>query len=241
MYNLGGNGITGEENKLSRKDIKEVLGELLKSGDKGIISAAIKKYRPRQAVNALFPFIYNSAPVVKWGAITAMGEAVGFMAEEDLESARNVIRRLMWNLNDESGGIGWGSPEAMAEILAGNDSLAIEYHKILLSYANENGNFQENEIIQRGVLWGIGRIAEKYPDLVKKSAVDVIKFLDSDDPLVRAYAVRIVGILRLREVRSKLDSILNDDSEIQIFIDRELINCRVKDMVNEAMNNLDTK
>ncbi|MBN2059857.1 MAG: HEAT repeat domain-containing protein [Deltaproteobacteria bacterium] len=177
-------------------------------------------------------------PSVKWGAITAIGEVVGLMADEDLESARNIIRRLMWNLNDESGGIGWGSPEAMAEILFRNKTLATEYHHMLLSYINEEGNFQESELMQRGVLWGIGRIAGKYPELVKKSAADIIKFLDSDDPAVRAYSARLAGLLGLQEARFRLESLLNDEHEIQVFIDSKLINCRVKNVVSEAIERL---
>jgi hypothetical protein len=57
-------------------------------------------------INTLFSFLYNSDPAIKWNAATAMGAAVARLAHEDTESARVIIRRLMWNLNDESGGIG---------------------------------------------------------------------------------------------------------------------------------------
>ena len=114
-----------KNNRPSCRDIKEVLAKLLKTGDQELISAGIKEYRPRQTVNALFSYIYSNVPEVRWGAITAMGKVVGLMAEEDMESARNIIRRLMWNLNDESGGIGWGSPEAMAEILIQNNTICM--------------------------------------------------------------------------------------------------------------------
>jgi len=40
------------------------------------------------------------------------------LTEKEMESARVIMRRLMWSLNDESGDIGWGAPEAMAEIIA---------------------------------------------------------------------------------------------------------------------------
>ncbi len=71
-------------------------------------------------------------------------------AEEDMESARVIMRRLMWSLNDESGGIGWGSPEAMGEIIASHDGLAKEYAHVLISYVWEEGNFLEYEPLQRG-------------------------------------------------------------------------------------------
>jgi len=53
-----------------------------------------------------------------------MGRVVSSLAEKDMESARVVMRRLMWNLNEESGGIGWGCPEAMGETMARSAPLA---------------------------------------------------------------------------------------------------------------------
>ena len=49
-------------------------------------------------------------------AASALGKAVSRMADEHIEEARNVVRRLMWHMNEESGNIGWGIPEAFAEI-----------------------------------------------------------------------------------------------------------------------------
>jgi len=98
----------------------------------------------RGVVNPLFSFFYNTEELVKWRAITAMGAVVARLADEDLESARIVMRRLMWNLNDESGGIGWGSPEAMGEIMARHDILAKEYACRQVIFSNTrccNGGF----------------------------------------------------------------------------------------------------
>ena len=95
---------------------------------------------PRKIVNGLFPLLYSQDEIVKWRAVTFMGLFVRNLAEEDMESARDVVRRLRWTLNDESGGIGWGSPEAMGEILTCHEGLAGEYAPILLSYANRDGN-----------------------------------------------------------------------------------------------------
>ncbi len=86
-----------------------------------------------------------------------------------MEKARIVLRRIMWNLNDESGGIGWGSPEAMGEILGQSPELAREFNSILFSYLDPDGNYLEHEMLQRGVLWGIGTYLESNPqDLNKK-------------------------------------------------------------------------
>ncbi|MBU2622772.1 MAG: HEAT repeat domain-containing protein, partial [Proteobacteria bacterium] len=113
-----------------------------------------------------------------------MGDVVSSVADADIESARVVMRRLMWNLNDESGGIGWGSPEAMGEIIARNMQLGEEFSRILISYINKDGNYLENEVLQQGVIWGIGRIAGVKPHLMRDSFVFLIPSLDSCDAML---------------------------------------------------------
>ena len=102
----------------------------------------------------------------KWPAVTVMGILTAELAERDLESARVVMRTLTWNLTEESGGIAWGVPESMAEVMACHETLASEYAPILVSYAREDGNFLEYEPLQRGVTWGLGRLAQVRHDLV---------------------------------------------------------------------------
>jgi HEAT repeat protein len=189
-----------------------------------------------QFINSLLSFLYNEDPVVKWNAVLAVGAAVSNIAEDDIESARVIIRRLMWNLNDESGGIGWGSVEAMGEILANNNTLAREYSGILLSYARKDGNFQEHELMQRGVLWAIGRLSQVSPELLKKSALGhILPYLDSGDAVVRGLAAWVSGLLGIKDAKSRLEELEKDESEIQVFINDKLIKRRVRDMAEAAL------
>ncbi len=128
----------------------------------------IKGVSARRVVNPLFSFLCSNDELLKSRAVTAMGIVVSRLADHEMESARIVMRRLMWSLNDESGGIGWGAPEAMGEIMARHSKLADEYHKILISYSKPGTNFIEHESLQEGVLWGIARLAQARPDLVER-------------------------------------------------------------------------
>ncbi len=187
-------------------------------------------------INALCSFLYHKNPVIKWNAVTAFGSAVSSLADTDIESARNIIRRLMWNLNDESGGIGWGSVEAMGDILAKNPALAREYWPILLSYAREDGNFQENEQMQRGVLWAIGRLCQVRPEMPGDTAAKhIMPFLGSADAHVRGLAARVMGCLKAEESRPVLEQLNADESAIRIFHGDNIIDTRVKDLAQEAL------
>jgi hypothetical protein len=117
----------------------------------------------RQVINPLFACFCHRDLLLRWRAVTAMGLVVSRLADQNMESARVVLRRFMWNLNEESGGIGWGCPEAMGECMARSERLADEYGCILLSYLHPGRNFIEHPALQQGVLWGIGRLAHARP------------------------------------------------------------------------------
>lgn len=128
----------------------------------------IHQFPPLKVVNALFSFLVNINEIIKKHTVIAMGEVVSKLAGKDIESARIVMRRLMLSLTEESGGIGWGSPEAMGEIMARSEKLAEEYHKILISYTKDGGNFLDFEGLQKGVITGLKRLAEVHPNMVKE-------------------------------------------------------------------------
>jgi hypothetical protein len=129
--------------------------------------------------------------MVKWLAVTALGQIVAAVADEEMEAGRVVMRRFMWMLNDESGGIGWGAPEAMGEIMACHAGLAAEYAHMLVANMREEGNFLELPMLQRGLLWGIGRLAAVRPGLMqdKNAGLYLLPYLDSPDQEVRGLAV----------------------------------------------------
>ncbi len=170
-----------------------------------------------------------------------MGFFVQELVEEDMESARNVVRRLMWNLNDESGGIGWGSPEAMGEILTCHEGLAGEYAPILLSYANKDGNYLELPMLQRGLLWGIARFSETRPHVVRNSKSLFFPYLESEDPAVRGHAARIVGLIGTTEDRDRLFPLLKDNSAYTTYFDYRCMRCIVGETVREALLNIEKK
>jgi hypothetical protein len=148
------------------------------------------------------------------------------------------MRRLMWQLNDESGGIGWGCPEAMGEILARHERLAKEYAHILISYTRPEGNYLEHEVLQRGLLWGIGRLSQVRPELVKDAAQYIIPYLKSPDANVRGLAALIMGLLEVKEARPSLEQLTDDKAELKTYIDHRFIKNRVKELAEEALKKL---
>src|SRR6056297_408046 len=183
--------------ELTGRQLKKRIRHLMASdADTGEVLAALDGLAPRVAVNPLFACFYAMAPRIKWRAIAAMGYVVSRLAEHEMESARVVMRRLMWNLNDESGGIGWGSPEAMGEIMAQNPKMAEEYGSILASYIQPDKNYLEHEGLQRGVIWALGRLAERRPEMMAGADPFLEPLLSASDPFHRGYAAWALGNLK---------------------------------------------
>jgi HEAT repeat protein len=193
----------------------------------------------RILVSPLFGALHQMEPRVHWTAVRVMGAVAAELASEDLEGARVVMRRMMWNLNDESGGIGWGVPEAMAEVLVRHEGLAREFVNILASYTREDANYLEHEPLQKGLLWGIARLAAARPGLLKAAGPDLLPFLESRDPAVRGLAAHAAGLLGMEEARPHLQRLLEDEAEIQDDLAGLLPSASVRDLASEAVERMD--
>jgi HEAT repeat protein len=200
----------------------------------------LKSLPPRRAINPLLSAFYQGDLTIRWRAISAFGLVVNALAEEDMEAARVVMRRLMWSLNDESGGIGWGAPEAMGEIMACHSGLAGEFSAILVSYIREDGNFLEYEPLRSGALWGIARLADANPRVLKdrESAKHVRPYLFSEDPVSRALAAWAMGSLGGPADCPALRALVPDTTEVTLFRDRMVLRQTVGEIAHQAEGRL---
>jgi hypothetical protein len=230
----------------SRK-IKQDILAALKSDAPGEIRQYLDSLPVKDVVNGLFSAICRGDETVRWNGIISMGYSVARLADEDMEEARIVMRRLLWSLNDESGGIGWGAPESLAEIMVCHDGLAQEYVHMLVSYMQpdgeelfQDGNQLEHEILQRGLLWGIGRLAEEKSSLLRNRDVPVclVPYLDSADPTVRGLAARSLGLLQYGGSVEQLEKLQGDLSMVKYYDNGRLLTVSVDDLVCQALERI---
>ena len=145
----------------SYRKIKKKVFNLLSQDDFAEALKEINRLPARKVINPLISFLCSIDEKIERRAAVAIGAVTAKLANHDIESARVIMRRLTWSLNDESGGIGWGAPEAMAEIMAGNKRLDNEYRKILISYSEPGKNYLDTEGLQKSVRRGLKRLVCK--------------------------------------------------------------------------------
>ena len=221
--------------KLGGRAIKREVFAILQSDDFQQSLSELAQWPARQVVNPLLSSLLNADEQIKWRGVTALGEVVSRLADQDMESARVVMRRLIWMLNDESGGIGWGVPETMGEIMARHEGLAREYVCMLISYVNEDGNFLELEPLQRGAVWAIGRLAQVRPSMVQEAGTHLLSFLGSSDPVLRGITVWTLGLLGTGAARPHLEGLTRDDTEMTLYLNGVPAAHTVGELAKEAL------
>lgn len=231
----------------SRAIKKEVLSLLKAEGGLEPVFRELKQYRAIDAVNVLFSAICHGDSHLRWVAVSCMGEGVTRMAKEDMESARVMMRRLLWSLNDESGGIGWGAPESMAEIMCRHDGLAEEYVHMLLSYMLEDGeeicqdgNYLEHVLLQRGLIWGVSRLAACRPDLLKDRGIATAlpPYLSAGDTEVRGLAVLAAARLKLAATRPMLEKLIQQADEFVVYEDGSFVMMEIGKLARQGLEEL---
>ncbi len=211
---------------MSKRRLKQEIRVLLGRENLAEIAAGLTAYRPEDCLSPLFAALCSIDPLVHWHAVSGFGMVIRPLAEGNIEAARVVMRRLLWSLNDESGGIGWGAPQAMAEIIANQPQLAEEYLHMLLSYTREDGdglfqdgNYIELPMLQRGLLWGIGRLCPLYGNRIGRDGghARLASYLSSSDSVVRGMALWCLGRLAAEGMGPAIAALRSDQSQLTVY------------------------
>jgi hypothetical protein len=165
----------------------------------------------------------------RWRAVGLLGVLAGRLAGGDLEILRELMRRLMWGLNEESGAILWAAPQAMGEVLGQVPALAPEYGSILCSYLDAGANFLEHPPLQAGTAWALGRLASAVPRIVRQAggAELLLPLLASPLAQARGCAAWALGVLAPPGAAQALAALGEDSQGLVLLLDGRLVGTTV--------------
>jgi hypothetical protein len=176
---------------------------------------------------------YDKQDVTSWRAIEAMGVVSRTFSNGKTDLLRDTVRRLLWSMGEESGGIGWSAAEMLGEIVSGDPDAFNDIIPILWS-------FKEEEMFRAGIVWAMECIAAVRPDLVAFIMQDLPGMLEDSNPVVRGYTARLMGILpgalNAESGRQKISKLLDDISTVPVYNDGQLVTRSVGDIAGEVLH-----
>ncbi|MGQ9768591.1 MAG: DVU0298 family protein [Anaerolineae bacterium] len=211
--------------------MKTLLQRYLAEYDLAAIAALADHHR--RALSLLVALTYAAEPLLAWRAVEGFGFAVARLAERDPEFVRVHLRRLLWLLNDESGGIGWRAPELIGEVLRRQPKQFAEFMPILASLIDMEP--EDAVRFRAGWLWAVGRVAEVIPEPMQAAAPWAEPCLDDPDPQVRGLAIWCLEKLGHRNILAEQPHLLEDDSLVTLYCGGELYTCSVAALAQRAL------
>jgi HEAT repeat protein len=188
-------------------------------------------------ITALLAALSSGQIMVRWRAVSFLGRVVAELAESEPEAAREVMRRLVWGLNEESGAVAWGAPEALGEIMAQSQLMADEFANILMAYVSKCDMALCFAPLRAGAVWGLGRLAEARPELMRERCAEepLLALSGEDDPQVRGLAVWALGWLGGEKAAERLTQLESDEGALEIHENDELRTTSVGKLASIAL------
>jgi hypothetical protein len=183
--------------------------------------------------------LYSTDARVRWRAVRALGAHLERTWSESPGPARELLRRLAWSLNEESGATGWGAPEAMGEIMARVPELAEHFPGRFTAYLSHEEVFLDNEVLDAGAIWALGRLQGVTGEGAAEVGPELPRFLEHPAPSVRGVAAWTAGRLRVTELRERLTGLVSDDSPLVLLIGEEVAERTVGELARWALEELD--
>lgn len=173
----------------------------------------------RKALSVLIRLAYDKTTLTGWRAIKAIGFVSSLYMNNNYDFLRDTIRKLLWSLSDESGGIGWSAPEILGEIVSADP------HKLsdIIPLIAEVYDIEE-KIFRPGVLYALLKIADASPECVLPFQEIIIKGLSDQDPLSKIYSLELIETLKdkissthLDDLRTRIKGLVKDSSEAWVY------------------------
>lgn len=186
-----------------------------------------------QVLGALITLTYDGDPGVAWRAVHALGRAAERVARDAPDLVRRYLRRLFWLITEESGGICWFAPQAMAEVARTHESFT-DFVPITMNLLGEMAE-EDLQHFRPGILWAIGRLGPLAAPHMDDVRADVGAALDHPDATVRGLAAWALGETGRGDVVSDHPAVLEDPAPVTFFVDGERVETTVARLAREAV------
>jgi hypothetical protein len=215
-------------NKFTKQHVEELLRK--RDYDR-LIDLCVADRRVWQEVRFR---LYDIDERLRWSAIeTAAKLMQRWWSSGREEKVRTYIRTLFWSMSDESGGIGWSSPQAIAEIIVNIPELIDPYGSMMIAYSIDE------PALVKGGLWGIGRLGRKITEAVKFFQDKVLAIFNSDDIEALGLLAWAMGEVCFKPAMPFLERLRVLPEPVRIYMNSDFCEKKLGQWVEEAINKIE--
>lgn len=186
--------------------------------------------RERHAWQEVRYSLYSLDERVRWSAVEAAAKLMELWWKSGRqEKVRQYVRTLFWSMNDESGGIGWSSPQAVAEIIATIPEMVEPYGSMMIAHT-----IDEPPLV-KGCLWGIGRMGRLIADSVAFFQGQILSTFQIDDAQTLGLASWAMGESGFSPAKFNLERISSRIEPVTIYIKGDFTVRTLHDWAGEAL------
>ncbi len=156
----------------------------------------LARQEPAQVMGYLTSRLCSDDAEMKWKAVRGLGIVAGDRGAMGDERVRELLRRFVWSLSDESGNVPFGVPEAFGEVLVARPEFQEEFLPLLCALAYDPECAQTG-LIEQGVYWALGRVGQPAaacsPEVVEVVVRAAQQHPDSQTRNIAAWALTRLG------------------------------------------------
>ncbi len=224
---------------LTQLEMKQTLLVALEANDfETVRTLALQS---RKVLSVLVRLAYDKTSLTGWRAIKAIGHVASLYVRNNYDFLRDTIRKLLWSLSDESGGIGWSAPEILGEIVCADPKKLADIIPLIAEVYSV-----EEKVFRPGVLYALKRIGETCPESIEPFQEIVLSGLSEKDPLARVYALELLAMLRnkldsavLGKARQQVAGLGQDRAEVWIYKDDGFVGLEVGELASSVIKQFD--
>ncbi|WP_134642920.1 DVU0298 family protein [Ammonifex thiophilus] len=206
---------------LSKQEVERLIAEYRLEP---IIAAA---QQDKKVTRYLQRLLCAGEELTRLRAAEALGRTLACLLESQPAAAVAVFQGFFNHFGDSSASP-WGCIDAIGETVARAPDTFARYLPRLFPLL-------EDPSLQEPVLRALSRVAEAKPELLRKITPRLLQFLQSPQPAVRGYAVRLAGMLGITEAIPQLEVLKQDEEKVCFYTRGGFLTYRVRDLAAEAL------
>ena len=205
---------------------KLIVKKLAEEGD--IDSLVDYCFDDRRTLRFMQRLLYDPDQANRYHTAWVIGQVCARVASREPGLVVDLLHRFFEACSD-SASTNWGMVEAIGSIIASRPDIYGAFTRHLLNYMGDPATQQQ-------VIWALGEIALKRPDLIRSTPFyATFHFFGHSDPTVRGLMVRLMGRIRATEAFSQVMGLQNDQDEIIIYEQGRPLATTVAQLADQAV------